>query len=110
MTPTARWSPTLFGQASPRDGPGLVEEVAASVQRLAGSAARPGRSASACPAWWTPPGTVRFAPNLPGLAGTPLSDALGAALPGWSVWVGNDATAACWGEHAVGRPGARTRS
>ena len=38
----------------------------------------------------------------PGLAGTPVTEALGAALPGWKVWVGNDATAACWGEHARG--------
>ena len=43
-------------------------------------------------------GLVRFAPNLPGLAGTPLIHALCDALPGWTVWVGNDATAACWAE------------
>ncbi len=47
-------------------------------------------------------GTLRFAPNLPGLAGCPVSDAVAAALPGWSVWVGNDATAACWAEHDRG--------
>jgi glucokinase len=45
---------------------------------------------------------VRFTPNLPGLAGTQLSAALGEALPGWAVWVGNDATAACWAEHDRG--------
>ncbi len=43
-------------------------------------------------------GLVRFAPNLPGLAGTQLILALSDALPGWTIWVGNDATAACWAE------------
>jgi glucokinase len=47
-------------------------------------------------------GTVQFAPNLPGLTGTGLIDDVGGALPGWEVWVGNDATAACWAEHDRG--------
>ncbi len=55
-----------------------------------------------CRAWPTPAGTVQFAPNLPGLVGTALSEAVAKALPGWSVWIGNDATAACWAEHDRG--------
>ena len=34
--------------------------------------------------------------------GTPLTDAVREALPGWAVWVGNDATAACWAERERG--------
>jgi glucokinase len=88
-------------KASPRDGPGVVEEVAASVRRLAGAGA-PGAVGIGVPGLVDTTGTVRFAPNLPGLGGTPLAKEVAAALPGWSVWVGNDATAACWGEFGRG--------
>jgi glucokinase len=88
-------------KASPRDGRALVEEVAASVHRLAVDSAT-GAVGVGVPGLVDRAGTVRFAPNLPGLADTPLSEALAAALPGWSVWVGNDATAACWAEHNCG--------
>jgi glucokinase len=88
-------------QPSPLDGPGVVAEVAASVERLAGAAAG-GAVGIGVPGLVDTSGTVRFAPNLPGLAGTPLAEAMAAALPGWSVWVGNDATAACWAEHDRG--------
>jgi glucokinase len=88
-------------KTSPRDGRALVEEVMASVQRLAADSAT-GAVGIGVPGLVDPAGTVRFAPNLPGLAGTALSGALADALPGWSVWVGNDATAACWAEHSRG--------
>jgi glucokinase len=88
-------------KASPRDGPGLIDEVAASVQRLAAGSAS-GAIGIGVPGLVDSAGTLRFAPNLPGLAGSPVSDAVAAALPGWSVWVGNDATAACWAEHSRG--------
>jgi glucokinase len=88
-------------QASPRDGPDVVEEVAASVRRLSG-AAPSGAVGIGVPGLVDSTGTVRFAPNLPGLAGTSVSAAVAAALPGWHVWVGNDATAACWAEHDRG--------
>jgi glucokinase len=88
-------------QASPVDGPDAVAEVAASVRRLTGAAAG-GAVGIGVPGLVDKSGTVRFAPNLAGLGGTPLSEAIAAALPGWSVWVGNDATAACWAEHDRG--------
>jgi glucokinase len=84
-------------QASPKDGPGVVEEVAAAARRLSGHA-RAGAVGVGVPGLVDGTGLVRFAPNLPGLAGTSLTQALGDALPGWTVWVGNDATAACWAE------------
>jgi glucokinase len=88
-------------QASPRDGPGVVEEVVASVRRLAGNSDR-GMVGLGVPGLVDGSGSVRFAPNLPGLTGTPLAGALRQALPGWEVWIGNDATAACWAEHQRG--------
>ena len=47
-------------------------------------------------------GTVRVAPNLPGITGAPLTRALAGRFPSSRCWVGNDATAACWAEHSVG--------
>jgi glucokinase len=88
-------------QASPGDGPGVVEEVAASVRRLTGEATS-GSVGVGVPGLVDNTGSVRFTPNLPGLAGMPLAAALRYELPGWAVWVGNDATAACWAEHDRG--------
>jgi glucokinase len=87
--------------AVPRQGADVVAEVAAAARRLAGPGG-PGAIGVGVPGLVDGAGTVRFAPNLPGLAGTPVTEALGAALPGWKVWVGNDATAAGWGEHDRG--------
>jgi glucokinase len=84
-------------QASPKDGPGVVEEVAAAARRLSDHA-QAGAVGVGVPGLVDRTGLVRFAPNLPGLAGTSLLEALCDALPGWTVWVGNDATAACWAE------------
>jgi glucokinase len=88
-------------QTSPIDGPGVVQEVAAAARRLA-SAAASGAVGVGVPGLVDGTGTVRFAPNLQGLVGTPFTRALAEALPGWKVWVGNDATAAAWGEHDRG--------
>jgi glucokinase len=89
-------------QASPKDGPALVEEVAAAARRLCEGRAVAGAVGVGIPGLVDASGTVRFAPNLPGLAGTSLTAALAEALPGWKIWVGNDATAACWAEHEQG--------
>ena len=67
-------------QASPSNGPGLVEEVAAAARRLAGSAG-PGAVGVGVPGLVDSAGTVRFAPNLPGLVGTPVTEALAEACP-----------------------------
>jgi glucokinase len=47
-------------------------------------------------------GTLVFAPNLPSAVGTAIGPALRAGAPGAAVWVGNDATAATWGEYRAG--------
>jgi glucokinase len=88
-------------QDSPQDGQAVLHTVVATAQALCGSAGS-GALGLGIPGLVDQTGTVRFAPNLLGLVGTMLTDALRAALPGWTVWVGNDATAACWGEHARG--------
>jgi glucokinase len=46
--------------------------------------------------------TLVFAPNLSGASGAPVGSALRAGLPGSRIWVGNDATAAGWGEFRAG--------
>ena len=88
-------------QASPQDGAGVVAEVVAVTRRLCGPVVS-GAVGLGIPGLVDGAGRVRFAPNLPGLVDHPLTDAVREALPGWQVWVGNDATAACWGEHERG--------
>jgi glucokinase len=87
-------------QASPKSGPELVEEVLAAAERLCGGP--PGSLGVGVPGLVDPTGNVRFTPNLQGVSGTSLGDRLREALPGVAVWIGNDATAACWAEHQVG--------
>lgn len=87
-------------QVSPKDGDSLVYEVAAAAYRLSGGA--PASIGIGIPGLVDGEGTIRFAPNLQGVAGIALGSILAAQLPGTRVWVGNDATAACWGEYERG--------
>jgi glucokinase len=85
---------------SPKDGPSLVAEVVAASERFCGGV--PTSVGVAVPGLVDGRGVVRFAPNLQGLTGYDLATELRDSLPGASVWVGNDATAACWAEHSHG--------
>ncbi len=87
-------------QASPTSGPELIDEVLAAAERLCRG--RPASLGVGVPGLVDPTDTVRFAPNLQGVTGTLLGDRLREALPGAPVWIGNDATAACWAEHQLG--------
>jgi glucokinase len=87
-------------QASPTSGPELIDEVLAASERL--SRGRPGSLGVGVPGLVDPTDTVRFAPNLQGVTGTLLGDRLRKDLPGVPLWIGNDATAACWAEHQLG--------
>ena len=87
-------------QASPKSGPELIEEVLAATERLAGGG--PVSLGVGVPGLVDPSDTVRFAPNLQGVTGTSLGERLREALPGTPIWIGNDATAACWAEHQRG--------
>ena len=46
--------------------------------------------------------SVLIAPHLQGLVGASMAKDLRAMLPRTRIWVGNDATAACWAEHRLG--------
>jgi glucokinase len=87
-------------QSSPRTGADLVREVRAAAIRLCDGP--PAALGVGVPGLVDGSDTVRFAPNLQGVVGTPLGAALREALPGTAVWIGNDATAACWAEHELG--------
>ncbi len=89
---------------SPRAGADLVSEIVASVEALtvAPGAGAPAALGVGVPALVDAGGVVRFSAHLGGVVGTALRDELEAALPGTAVWVGNDATAACWAEHQRG--------
>jgi len=91
---------TDIAQASPKTGPELIDEVLAASERLCGR--RPASLGVGVPGLVDSFDTVRFAPNLQGVNGTSLGDTLREALPGVPVWIGNDATAACWAEHEQG--------
>jgi glucokinase len=85
---------------SPRNGDELVVEVLATASRLMGD--EPAALGIGVPGLVDPAGVVQLAPNLQGLNGLALTAALRAELPNTALWVGNDATGACWGEHERG--------
>ena len=87
-------------QHSPKDGPSLVAAIRDTVDRYCdGSVPAIGVGV---PGLVDDVGTVRFAPNLHGLSGHELKPALQSAFAGTAIWVGNDATGACWGERTRG--------
>ncbi len=87
-------------QSSPQTGSDLSRDVVECAERLCGG--QPGALGVGVPGLVDSAGRVRFAPNLQGIIGTSLGDALAAALPGVPIWIGNDATAAAWGEFELG--------
>jgi glucokinase len=87
-------------QAAPRDGASLIDEIAAAARRLSGGL--PESLGIGIPGLVDAGDSIRFAPNLPGVAGTPVGSALRDQMPNTRLWVGNDATAACWGEYIRG--------
>lgn len=85
---------------SPATGGELIEAVEAASSALCGG--QPGAIGIGVPGLVDESGTVRFAPNLLGISGIALLDTLQERFPPASLWVGNDANAACWAEHAIG--------
>jgi glucokinase len=88
---------------TPRSGPDLVSAIAATVAELGAQA--PGGQA---PVGIGAPGlvgdgTLRFAPNLPGVVELPLAELLTRGpLSGVPLVIDNDATCAVWAERQVG--------
>lgn len=83
---------------SPTDGAALVRQVITAATELGD----PESIGVGVPGVVDRRGTLVFAPNLQGSLGVRLQGELESRLPGVRVWVGNDANAACWGEHSVG--------
>ena len=86
--------------AAPRTGEELINDVLAAARRLAGG--EPASIGVGVPGLVDATGRLLFAPNLSSAEGADLRNALRAAVPGCRVWIGNDATAACWAEHERG--------
>ena len=99
IEPDGTVSPGLV-MAVPHDPEGLVEGVLDAARQL--SDGEPTSIGVGVPGLVDPTDTLVFAPNLAGAVGAPLGAALRKAAPGCQVWVGNDATAACWAEHQKG--------
>lgn len=93
--------------ATPHDGAGLVTAVAEVVDRLAGDAPEAPVGVGA-PGLVDDAGSLRFAPNLPGVTELALGSLLKERLGRSAVVVDNDATCACWAETRLGA--ARGRS
>ncbi|HET6793414.1 MAG TPA: ROK family protein [Acidimicrobiales bacterium] len=87
--------------AAPRTPAELVTAVLAAARELSDSAA-PAAIGVGVPGLVDRTDTLLFAPNLQGAAGAAIGAALRDGAPGARVWVGNDATAAGWGEYRVG--------
>ncbi len=87
-------------QASPKTGPEMLREVLAAYDRL--RQGRPGSLGIGIPGLVDASDDILFAPNLAGVAGYSFGKELRAELGQSRVWIGNDATAACWAEHALG--------
>ena len=84
----------------PIRGGDLVAQVAAAACLVGGG--MPGSVGVGVPALVDAAGTLLFAPNLKAAVGTRLGDELAVLLPGSRLWIGNDATAASWGEYRAG--------
>jgi glucokinase len=92
---------------APRSAGELVTGVLGAARRLSDEG-RPTSIGVGVPGLVDERDTLVFAPNLQGAAGAAIGPALTEGAPGAKVWVGNDATAAGWGEFSVGA-GARYR-
>ena len=88
-------------EATPRDSEGLLEHLVAVARALRDD--QPGVTALGVgvPGLVDRRGTLRFAPNLPGVVELPVGPRLSAAL-GLPVRADNDATCAAWAEHQLG--------
>jgi glucokinase len=87
--------------AAPTTAEELVTAVLGAAKKLSG-AGDPSSIGVGVPGLVDGTDTLLFAPNLAGAAGARIGSALRVGAPGTKVWVGNDATAAAWGESRSG--------
>ena len=89
----------------PIRGDDLVAQVTEVACRVGGGV--PASVGIGVPALVDAKGTLLFAPNIQSAIGTRLGEMVGERLQGCRLWIGNDATAASWGEYRAGA-GARS--
>lgn len=87
--------------ATPSGGPAVLATVFEVVERLRPGAGEVAGLGVGLPGLVDRRGTLRFAPNLPGVVELPVRSALAEAT-GLPVQVDNDATCALWAEHRAG--------
>ncbi|MDP9020141.1 MAG: ROK family protein [Actinomycetota bacterium] len=87
--------------ATPVGGPALLGAVSTVVERLRAGVGDVAGLGVGVPGLVDRRGTLRFAPNLPGVVELPVAPALAEAT-GLAVQVDNDATCALWAEHRAG--------
>lgn len=88
-------------EPTPRGGDAVLAAMAETVRRLREVVADVVALGAGMPGLVDRQGTLRFAPNLPGVVELPVATRLH-ALTGLPVRVDNDATCALWGEHEAG--------
>ena len=101
LDPAGRKAGDPLQVPAPRTPGELVTEVLAAAERLS-DGGRPSSIGVGVPGLVDEHDTLVFAPNLQGAAGAMIGAALRRGAPGAKVWVGNDATAAGWGEFEAG--------
>ncbi|MBW3548630.1 MAG: ROK family protein [Actinobacteria bacterium] len=90
--------------ATPPGGPAVLAAVSTVVERLRAGVGEVAGLGVGVPGLVDRHGTLRFAPNLPGVVELPVGPAL-AETTGLPVQVDNDATCALWAEHRAGAAG-----
>lgn len=78
------------------------EAILETITRVSGALGRPRCIGVGAPGLVDVEGVLRFAPNLPGVVEMPLRAAVEERIPGTSVRVENDASAAGWAEAQLG--------
>jgi glucokinase len=91
---------TSVQQASPTTRGELAVQVEAVANRICAGA--PAALGVGVPAWVDGGGHIRFSPHLPGVVGEDLLVDLQRAFPRTPLWLGNDASAACFAEQQIG--------
>ncbi len=101
LEPDGRIAGEALHAPAPRSPDELVSGVLAAARRLS-DGGRPTSIGVGVPGLVDGADTLVFAPNLQGAEGAAIGPALRAGAPEARVWVGNDATAAGWGEYRTG--------
>ena len=86
---------------TPATGPAIIDTIVEVVEHLR-AVERVEGAGVGVPGLVDDRGTLRFAPNLPGVVELPVREQLEKRIPDLAVRVENDATCAAWGERSTG--------